>query len=239
MQSLYIIIFLLLIGQASYAQHTAAPNLPSIWMESTIKVPLPAKFTFSNDLYVRRKNLGEQWQQFVVRPYVTYAPKKWVSVGLGYTFVESYQQHEPKQEHHILEQVVFKHALKQFKLAHRFRLEQRFEGQDLHHRLRYKLKIKHFFVEKPRYGFFFQLYDEFHLPLRTDNPMHRAQNWAYLGAGVKIPHKGQLTLGYMGRWHSQNQWNHIIDVALVVILDFKHPKPKKGVPHSHKERHSN
>ncbi len=91
----------------------------------------------------RREDLGQRWEQLLVRPGVYYAFGHGLTAMLAYTYLRDYPFEGaslgeptttgPQPEHRILEEFKVTHRLlghgeQAVKLAHRFRAEQRFEG---------------------------------------------------------------------------------------------------------------
>lgn len=98
----------------------------------------------------RREDLGQRWEQLLLRPGVTFAFGHGISSLLAYTYLRDYPYEDgvldrttpsttgPQPEHRILEEFQVKHPLlgsgeKAVKLSHRIRAEQRFEGTSTEH----------------------------------------------------------------------------------------------------------
>jgi len=83
---------------------------------------------------VRRSELGDGWQQLLIRPGVNYALNERVAFSAGYCFVEThrygdYPALDDFPEHRIWEQVTVSVPWLGLTWANRFRLEQRYIGE--------------------------------------------------------------------------------------------------------------
>lgn len=79
----------------------------------------------------RRAELGKSWQQFLLRPAVNYHLDEQVMFTVGYSFLTNYGYGAypirfHNWEHNVYEQVQLGGSYGRLRIAHRFRLEQRF-----------------------------------------------------------------------------------------------------------------
>ena len=83
---------------------------------------------------VRRAELGEEWQQLLIRPGIIYNLNANLSLTAGYAFVKTYPygdfpSPDDFPEHRAWQQVSYTHEWLGLDWQHRVRLEQRFIGQ--------------------------------------------------------------------------------------------------------------
>lgn len=109
--------------------------------------PLTPSWGIHLEAQYRREDLGQRWEQLLVRPGVTYSFGHGLSTLVAYTYLRDYPFESgsldatdptttgPQPEHRILEELKYKHTLirarseeKTVTLSHRIRAEQRFEG---------------------------------------------------------------------------------------------------------------
>ncbi len=75
--------------------------------------------------------MGVNWQQLLVRPAVNYHLNDQVMFTAGYSFYKNYPYGEypiqfPNWEHHLYQQVQLNQSIGRLRIAHRFRMEERF-----------------------------------------------------------------------------------------------------------------
>jgi len=110
--------------------------------------PVSPAWAFHLEGQYRREDLGQRWEQLLVRPGIDYDLSHGLSAMVAYTYLRSYPYERgslgnttttgPQPEHRILEEFKVQHKLfgegeKAIKLSHRFRAEQRFEGTSTEH----------------------------------------------------------------------------------------------------------
>lgn len=192
----------LLCSTANYAQ-TVSSN--GAWHTVVLKHNLNDKFVIKNELHVRRTQFYKDWQQFLIRPAIEYKLNNRVSLSSGYTFITNYTNFDNSLEHNIWEEVVLYNPVKQLKISHRFRFEQRFaqaffdESFKHSNRLRYRLTLKHnLFKTKNDNAISATVFNE--LWLHTGNgiqPTSINQNWVYVGLDFPIQTKTKFSVGYL------------------------------------------
>ncbi len=188
---------------------------------------------------IRREDLGQRWEQLLLRPGVTYKPGRGFTTLFAYTYLRGYPFEGgslgdptttgPQPEHRILEELKFKHRLlgegeKAVTLSHRFRAEQRWTGTstlgigttdwEFAERARYRLTADIPFRWKtsgtlPDYT---SVYNELFVnfgPHGTSNALD--QDRTYGALGWNLDRNWQLEVGYMYQY--QPLPNGIVGVA--------------------------
>ncbi len=173
----------------------------------------------------RRADLGQRWEQLLVRPGVAYKLGHGFSTLVAYSYLRDYpfeggsfgdpSTTGPQPEHRVLEELKFQHRLlgqeeKAIQLSHRFRAEQRWSGTstvgvgttnwDFAERARYRLTADIPFRWKtagalPDYA---SVYNEIFVnfgPHGTSNALN--QNRTYGALGWDLDKDWQLEVGYL------------------------------------------
>jgi hypothetical protein len=173
----------------------------------------------------RRDDLGQRWEQLLVRPGIDYDVGHGLSTLIAYTYLRGYSFERgslgdatitgPQPEHRILEEFKVQHKLpgsseKAVKLSHRFRAEQRFEGTSTEHvgttvwdfseRVRYRLTADiplRWSTVGARPGYV-SVYDEIFVNFGPHGGSHALnQNRAYGAVGWDLDKDFQLEVGYL------------------------------------------
>jgi hypothetical protein len=110
------------------------------------------------------------------------------------------------KEHRLYQQMSFKNKLWNFKLNHRYRLEQRFKSTKTEHRIRYRFQ----FVLPLTKVIFCRFYDEIFLNLQGNA---FSQNRLFLAIGTNYFQFGKIQLGYL-----RNNFNSTAFSRLQVAL---------------------
>lgn len=176
----------------------------------------------------RREDLGQRWEQLLVRPGVSRRLGHGVTAMLAYTYLRDYPFERgsvgdptttgPQPEHRILEEIQVKHDLigrgkKAVTLSHRFRAEQRFEGTstegvgttawEFAERARYRLTADipfHWTTAKARPDYA-SVYNEVFVnfgPHGQDQALD--QNRTYGALGWNLSDSFQLEVGYLHQY---------------------------------------
>ena len=173
----------------------------------------------------RREDLGQRWEQLLVRPGVDYKVGHGFTTLIAYTYLRGYPFEGgslgdptttgPQPEHRLLEELKYKHRLlgegrKAVELSHRFRVEQRWNGTstrgigttdwEFAERARYRLTADIPFRWKtsgplPDYT---SVYNELFVnfgPHGTRNALDQDRTYGALGWNVN--EDWQLEVGYM------------------------------------------
>lgn len=203
---------------------------------------LSPKWSVGNEFHLRRTDWGRTNEQLLIRPFVSYTPKNGLILTGGYSYIRSYpyQPNAPdvsKPEYNIWEQVMLKRSLGKSSLSHRFRLEQRFQGQleltqedtyevggfEFGHRFRYRFTYKYDFSKK----IFLHAFDE--LWIATNNKFQYAnydRNWLYIGLGYRLIPKANIQLAYLHQniRKNTNLYELHPTVQLTFVYDFSFAK---------------
>ncbi len=89
------------------------------------------RWSIHTEGHVRRADMGLHWQQLLVRPAVNFHLNEQVLFTIGYSYYRNYPYGRypiayPGWEHNVYEQVQLSQLIGRLKIAHRFRLEQRY-----------------------------------------------------------------------------------------------------------------
>lgn len=177
-----------------------------------------SKFSIHHELQLRDYKIIGDHNQTLLRAGVQYNFKSYLQTTLGYGFIHTESEGTPNTpffEHRIYQEGLFGHGLRNAKLRHRVRLEERFiENQDFRGRFRYCL-----FADIPinahkfdKNGVYLALYDEIFLNIADDESIKFFdRNRAYAGLGYKLQKNIGLQLGYM-RQHigAASATNHLM-----------------------------
>lgn len=200
--------FCLIDGVRSQETHGDA----EFWFFLLNNYQINEKWSVGNELHVRQTNFLSDPKQFLLRPFVNYKPGESVVYSLGYSFIQThpygkYPLPDVKPEHNFWEQITLIQGVGKTKIAHRYRMEHRYQGNlvaqaggdyevegfKFSNRFRYRLTLKKPIGEQ----YFMHLFDELWITL--DDKFRQAsynQNWIYLGVGRKIAH-GNVQLAYL------------------------------------------
>jgi len=116
-----------LVGQA---QRVTDPNA-NLWISHWGDQRFADKWSFHTEAHMRRADMGQNWQQLLIRPAVNYHLNDQVMFTLGYSYYFNYQYGAypikyQNWEDHIFEQVQLGSSYGRLKVTHRFRMEERF-----------------------------------------------------------------------------------------------------------------
>ena len=188
----------------------------------------------------RRQGIGQKWQQLLLRPGVNYDFNANVQVSGGYGFIETHPYGDfpaptAFPEHRIWQQLLLRQKVGKTKLAHRFRLEQRFVGLmdatrpegdrllDYVHRNRIRYYTKGTIPigrGGPDSDYFLAAYNEIKLNFGKNTARNVFdQNRAYIAVGRKLPGFGAIEIGYLQQTVQQGngrvfEFNHTLQVGL-------------------------
>jgi hypothetical protein len=121
---------LLMFGTTAQAQRVTDPNA-NLWISHWGDQRFRDKWSFHTEAHIRRANLGADWQQLLIRPAVNYHLNDQVMFTLGYSYYFNYQYgaypiNFQNWENHLYQQVQLGSAYGRLRIAHRFRMEERF-----------------------------------------------------------------------------------------------------------------
>lgn len=174
----------------------------SSWNTVDIHKKLNDKWSVNTEFNFRRTNFLEDWEQFIVRPFLHYTFENDLDIALGYSYIKNYNYADFSTpidfiENNIFQQLTIKHKFSRFSFDHRLRFEERFQqniietapnefvtnGIKNRNRFRYKFQIsvplKSFSNHRVLNLVF---YDEAHLDFGNGlRPEKLDQNWMFLG----------------------------------------------------------
>ena len=240
----------LLIPTVVLAQRLTEDN-NNLWITYLGDHRISKHWSFHTEAHWRRAELGQRWQQLLLRPAVNYHLNDKVMLTLGYSYYTTYSYGDyplrfATPEHHMYEQVQWKESLGRLLVQHRYRLEQRYvavmvPGSDgngvLDHyrylnRFRYRLLLT-FPLSKPQLAkdvWFASAYDEIFLTFgdaaRTDGIQ---QNRISALIGYQLDGKGSsIQMGYLHQNLNRPdinlmEANHTLHFIFTYNLDFRRP----------------
>ena len=159
------------------------------------------KFSIHTEAQFRFYEVGDNFNQLLLRTGINYdiSERAMVTLGYGYistdpTFAEPPGE-ENITEHRIYQQFVLRNSVGKFSFSHRYRLEQRFinnpiSGNDTQYRGRYFLRVT--YPLGP--SWFLTAYEEVFINLQE--PIF-GQNRLYGALGYKVSKNVSLQLGYL------------------------------------------
>ena len=122
---------LLLSAPARGQTQRATDANSNLWLSHWGDHRLSAHWSMHSEAHVRRAELGRSWQQWLLRPAVNFHLNDQVMFTAGYSYYANYPYGAypiafANWEHNVYEQVQLGQSIGRVKLAHRFRLEQRY-----------------------------------------------------------------------------------------------------------------
>lgn len=219
MMRLIIWALLTLLPFAIWAQRQEDVN-DHLWVTYLGDHRVAEHWSVHTEAHWRRSQMGETWQQLLIRPAVNYLTKA-ATYTVGYSYYHNYSYgdfpiHFPFSEHHIYEQVALNQAVgTRLKLNHRYRLEQRwldvlvsdghgggrFDHLRYLNRFRYRL-LATFPISKPQleaHTWFVSAYDEVFLTFGDPGRADAIQQNRLSGLmGYQLDsHGSSIQLGYL------------------------------------------
>jgi len=199
----------------------------------------------------RREDLGQNWQQSLMRVGLDYYVPDGPVFTLGYGWIESFPYGEQPisyafNEHRIWEQMIIKQKAGRFYFNHRYRLEQRFlerkkhdDAGDFQHdefvfrqraRYRFMVNIPLNQKEMKEKAIFLALYEEPFIQFGKGigaNTMD--QNRLYAAIGYQATPQLQIQAGYLNQMifktdgvHAER--NHNLQLGITYNIDFREGK---------------
>lgn len=214
-----VVFFLAFISNRVNAQ-TVHGN-PNVWLFNLTQFKLNDKLNLANELHFRYDEFLSKSQQLLIRPYIDYKFNDKLVGSFGYTYILTrpygdYPLLTDKPEHNVWEQITVKNKINQWKLAHRFRLENRWSGSidstptngeykingyNFSNRFRYRLTLKRNLGD----AYYIHLFNE--LWIKEKNKFKSIsfdRNWIYAGFGWKVTPVLGLELAYMHQYIQNN-----------------------------------
>lgn len=214
----------------SFNSKAQSQETSGAWHTLLIKHKINSKFTFKNELHVRRTQFYAQWQQLLIRPAIDYALTNNAHLAAGYSFINNYSPKDNAIEHNVWEEIVLSNPVKSVNIKHRFRFEQRF-AQDFFsekfkhsNRFRYRITLKKALYKKDEETkLSAEVFNE--LWLHTGNgikPQSINQNWFYMGLALPLNNSTTLSGGYLNIHvplkKDFNLTSHILQLSLTVNI---------------------
>ncbi|MFT4737188.1 MAG: hypothetical protein ACI92W_001298 [Paraglaciecola sp.] len=191
-----------------------------VWFLLLTHYKINEQLSLGNELHFRYNDYLNDKQQFLLRPFIDYKANDVVTYSFGYTYIRTnpygeFPLPEIKPEHNIWEQINLKHTVGQTTVQHRYRAEQRWQGDlvldpgtteyqvdgyELSHRFRYRLTLTRPINDR----WFVNVFDE--IWVKTDNKLVAAdydRNWIYVGLGHKFSDLLSIQVAYLHQ-HAKN-----------------------------------
>ena len=227
---LRLLVFALLAGSPALQAKDAVDDNMHSWLSYLGTHPLgDGPWGLHLESQVRRADLGEDWQQLLIRPGIIYNFSPNLSATVGYAYVKTYPygdfpSPDDYPEHRVWQQISYTHSGLGLDWQHRFRLEQRFIGQlspldsggyevgdyRFENRFRYLLRTAvPISADKKNY---IALSNEVFLNFGENvKGNHFDQNRAFIGLGRKLTDTLRLEVGYLEQTLQKrggNVWEH-------------------------------
>tara|TARA_B110000444_G_scaffold161848_1_gene151234 strand:+ start:239 stop:853 length:615 start_codon:yes stop_codon:yes gene_type:complete len=177
-------------------------------------------WNWHHEIQNRNYNTFGDLEQLLIRTGLGYTLRdknQNLLLGYGYILSENYNeldQKTPINEHRIFQQFILRQTINDFKLGHRFRLEQRFIESEFKIRFRYFLNARLPLKIGRDNRFYLSGYNEFFLSFEE---VFFDRNRLYGGIGYKLSEGINLELGYMNQFlgfSSRDQLNLIMFLNL-------------------------
>lgn len=195
-------------------QSIAQQNELGNWLMYFGQNKLSNKFSLQTEAQYRNYTIEPNIEQLLLRTGINYHFQSTAFATIGYGYIGSYdfetEQNNPEtEEHRIWQQLITTNQLGSVKLEHRYRVEQRFIGDDYKNRLRYRLML---FVpiNKPTItegSIFLGIYDE--IFLNTERTFFD-RNRLYGAVGYQLDKATSFQAGILhqqvnefGKWYLQ------------------------------------
>lgn len=120
-------------GYAAIAQRATSANA-HLWLSHWGDQRLSDRWSFHTEGHWRRANMGQDWQQLLLRPAINFHLNDQVLLTQGYSYYYNYGYGEhpirfQNWEHHLYQQVQLTQPIGRLSVQHRFRMEERFIAQ--------------------------------------------------------------------------------------------------------------
>lgn len=220
---LLVVLIILITSFQSQAQENGENELGSWWMLFA-NHRISDDFSIHSEIQYRTYEFGSNFNQLLVRAGLNYHLTDNSSVTLGYgniptdTSFEELEGEKNQRENRIYQQFATTQSLGNFKLSHRYRLEQRFfddgfGNTDTQHRARYSLRLTYPVSEK----WFLTAYDELFINLQE--PLFN-QNRLYGAIGYKLNKMASFQMGYLKN-HFTNSDFERFQLGLSLKFDYR------------------
>ena len=180
-----------------------------VWFLWLSNYQINDNWSIGNELHWRNTNFLSDKEQLLIRPFVSYRSNESIGYSLGYSYIRSYPFTEkvidvPRPEHNTWEQITLNHQLRKLSISHRYRLEQRFQGDvngdividdfSFSHRFRYRLTLKHSLGDHNYIHLFNEVWVKANQKFRGTN---FDRNWVYVGIGRTVTDIVSVELAYL------------------------------------------
>lgn len=195
----------------------------AVWVNSFL---ISDRLSLISDIQLRSYDDWSEVKNVLIRPGLSYALNKHLSLGIGYALVETNNlETEDLTEHRIWEQVLAQFDWGSARWTQRFRLEQRFielvgNGSFEAERFRYFFRVLQPFSGAVGKAFvkgpYFALQNEVFVNLTDQDRLSGSafdQNRAYFGLGWRFSKMLDMEVGYMNRY-TQTQGEDVLDHIL-------------------------
>ncbi|MBL7950420.1 MAG: DUF2490 domain-containing protein [Flavobacteriales bacterium] len=122
----------LCVCSGSFAQtHRITDANSNLWISHWGDHRFHDRWSFHTEGHWRRTDLGEHWQQLLLRPAINFHLNDQVLITQGYSYYinhtySTYPIRFQNWEHHLWQQIQLTQAIGRVRIQHRFRMEERF-----------------------------------------------------------------------------------------------------------------
>lgn len=124
--------FLLVTCTGAFGQtHRITDPNANVWLSHWGDQRFASRWSFHTEGHWRRTDLGERWQQLLLRPAINFHLNDQVLITQGYSYYDNYPYSTypirfQNWEHHLWQQVQLTQVIDRVRVQHRFRMEERF-----------------------------------------------------------------------------------------------------------------
>ncbi|MDH5639749.1 MAG: DUF2490 domain-containing protein [Nitrospira sp.] len=208
-----------------HAQSTLDQDV-RLWAPVYLTVQLPASFLGNMEVHPRFGEHVSELNQLVVRPVLGYQLTDYWSIWQGYTWVGTYRPHFA-EEHHSIQQLIYRRAFSSFELVSRFMLEERVIGgaDGTGVRARTLVRVDVPLPEAPKWAFV--LYNEVLVNVNSvrNGPQEGFDENRFVAAmNRQVTDQISMDFGYQMQAQNKassglvNQMNHILLVQFFINL---------------------
>jgi hypothetical protein len=208
-----------------------------IWLFNLLNHKINDKWSLGNELHFRMDDYFKDRQQILIRPFANYHLSDKVILTSGYSFILTspygdFPLATNKAEHNLWTQALLKNQIGKWNLAHRYRLENRWQGNIVE--LNETYEVNDFgFSNRFRYRFdlrrdikgnlFLHLFDELWVKeTNTFQQINYDRNWLYAGLGWKMNKRLAIEVAYLHQYVRNNdsrfENHHTLQIS--TILNF-------------------
>ncbi|MEM7367487.1 MAG: DUF2490 domain-containing protein [Bacteroidota bacterium] len=188
--------FVLLTPSSLIAQNSDLGN----WIMGFGQLRFHDNWSIHAEAQYRNHTVAPNIEQLLLRTGLRLHPNKHTTFLLGYGYVSGHDEDagigNPKSvESRIYQEMTLNHAVSRFSFEHRYRIEQRWVGDDYRNRFRYRL-LASLALNKPKMGpktYFLAFYDEVFIA-PTSTPFDRNRLYGALGYRWNAKFMGQIGL---------------------------------------------